>query len=125
MILADTSIWIDLFRTGNPVLTQLLNGEQVLAHPWIIGELALGLIPHRDETLDNLSNLPRAPLAEDNEVLTLINSAQLHGTGIGYVDAHLLASTRLLPGTALWTRDKRLAVVADQLQLAFHPEILQ
>jgi len=40
------------------------------------------------------------------------------GRGIGYVDVHLLASARLA-GARLWTRDKRLVVVANALELAY------
>jgi hypothetical protein len=38
---------------------------------------------------------------------------------IGYLDAHLLAAVSLTPPARLWTRDKRLAVVAANLGLAY------
>ncbi len=118
MILVDTSVWIDHLRRGDPELTSLLQDGQVLAHPWVIGELALGHLSHRSEILGLLRNLPQAKSATDVEVLTLIDNQQLFGLGIGYVDAHLLAATMLTTDARLWTRDKRLAVVAARHGLA-------
>ena len=118
MILVDTSIWIDHLRTGDPELGELLRDGQVLAHPWVTGELALGHLSRRSEILGLLHNLPRATVATDDEVLTLIDKRQLFGLGIGYVDAHLLAATKLTTAARLWTRDKRLAAVAVQHGLA-------
>jgi len=66
--------------------------------------------------------MKRAPQASDDEVLHLINRRGLAGTGIGYVDAHLLAAVRLRPGVGLWTRDKRLRAVAEHLGLAVAPD---
>ena len=114
MILVDTSIWIDHLRTGDPGLGELLRDGQVLAHPWVTGELALGHLSRRSEILGLLHNLPQATVATDDEVLTLIDKRQLFGLGIGYVDAHLLAATTLTTAARLWTRDKRLAAVAVQ-----------
>ena len=117
MILVDTSVWIDHLRQGDIALVNLLNTGRVLAHPFIIGELALGNLQQRDAILATLSNIPRAKIATDEEVLTLINQSKLYGLGIGYVDAHLLASVRLTPSTLLWTRDKSLSKAAKQLGL--------
>lgn len=114
MILVDTSIWIDHFRTGDRKLAALLQDGRVLAHPWVSGELALGHLSRRSEILGLLHNLPQATVATDAEVMTLIDNQRLFGLGIGYVDAHLLAATMLTTGTRLWTRDKRLAGVAVQ-----------
>ena len=118
MILVDTSIWIDHLRTGDPELGELLRDGQVLAHPWVTGELALGHLSRRSEILGLLHNLPQATVATDDEVLTLVDKRQLFGLGIGYVDAHLLAATKLTTAARLWTRDKRLAAVAVQHGLA-------
>ncbi len=118
MILVDTSIWIDHLRTGDRELGELLRDGQVLAHPWVTGELALGHLSRRSEILGLLHNLPQATVATDDEVLTLIDKRQLFGLGIGYVDAHLLAATTLTTAARLWTRDKRLAAVAVQHGLA-------
>lgn len=122
MILADSSVWIDHLRRSNAVLTDLLNGGGVLAHPFVIGELALGSLHQRDVILSSLRGLPMATIAEDAEVAGFIEQHRLFGLGIGYIDAHLLASVRLTPGAALWTRDRRLHEVASRLGAAASPQ---
>lgn len=117
MILVDTSIWIDHLRANDERLAQLLMDGQVLVHPFITGELALGNLKNRDEVLAVLQDLPQATVATVTEVLRLIKAQSLFGLGIGYIDAHLLASALLLPGSTLWTRDKRLLSAATQLGL--------
>ena len=117
MILVDTSIWIDHLRLGDPQLTALLHGGQVLAHPWVIGELALGNLTRRREILELLNGLPRASAATDAEVLAMIERHRVFGLGVGYVDAHLLAATLLTASASLWTRDKRLRAVATRMGL--------
>ncbi len=119
MILVDSSIWIDHLRSGDERLSALLTQGQVVVHRFITGELALGNLQHRQEVLAALQNLPQATLATDAEVLGLIEKNALAGSGIGYIDAHLLASVRLMPGTQLWTRDKRLLAAGLQLGLAY------
>jgi predicted nucleic acid-binding protein len=118
VILVDTSVWIDHLRGGDPQLASLLQDGDVLAHPWVTGELALGHLSQRSEILGLLRNLPQAKAATDIEVLALIDNLQLFGLGIGYVDAHLLAATMLTTDARLWTRDKRLGAVAAQHGLA-------
>jgi predicted nucleic acid-binding protein len=118
VILVDTSIWVDHLRTNNRQLVSLLEAGQVLAHPFVTGELALGRLRQRDLVLTALSDLPQAKVATDEEVRHFIDQHVLFGVGIGYVDAHLLAAIRLTTAAALWTRDKRLQVVADRLGLA-------
>lgn len=115
MILVDTSVWIDHFRQGDVELTRLLNTGQVLTHRFVIGELALGNIQNRQIILSTLQNLPQATVASDEEVLRFIERQALFGSGIGYIDAHLLAATLLSPGSFLWTRDKRL--LAESVRL--------
>lgn len=117
MILADTSVWIDHLRRDDPELASLLASGQVLGHPWVVGELALGSLARRHEVLALLDQLPRAALATADEVRGLVERADLAGRGIGYVDAQLLASTMLTPGARLWTRDRRLAAAAADLGL--------
>jgi len=107
VILVDTSVWVDHLRSGNRTLAALLLGEQVLTHPFIIGELACGAIRHRRAILGHLTRLPRAAVADDNEVMALVESRRLFGRGIGWVDAHLLASA-LLSHARLMTLDLRL-----------------
>jgi predicted nucleic acid-binding protein len=118
MILVDTSVWIDHLRSSDAELVQLLACGQVVGHPFVIGELALGNLQQRNEILSALQNLPQAPVATEKEVLGFIEQNGLYGAGIGYIDAHLLAAARLAAGTALWTRDKRLLAVSTRLGLA-------
>ena len=118
MILVDTSVWVDHLRRGDEALAMLLDGSEVLAHPFVTGEIALGNLRKRNAVLSALADLPQARLATDDEVLHFIEQNGLAGLGIGHVDAHLLASTRLTAGAALWTRDKRLQGVALRLRLA-------
>ena len=118
MILVDTSIWVDHLRAGDKVLAGLLDAGSVLAHAFVIGELALGNLRQRDLVLTTIRDLPQAGVASDGEMLHFIGRYALFGLGIGYVDAHLLAAVRLTAGAALWTRDKRLLAVAQRLGLA-------
>lgn len=117
MILADTSVWVDHLRKADPALIGLLNGGQILCHPYILGEVALGHLRQRKVILSALQSLPQATVARDDEVLGMIDRWALFGRGIGYIDAHLLASTLLSPGASLWTRDQRLRKVAVALSL--------
>ena len=89
----------------------------VLTHPFVIGELALGNLSQRKMVLSALSDLPRANVATEPEVLHFIDRYALFGRGVGYVDAHLLAAVRLTPEAELWTNDKRLHGVAIQLRI--------
>jgi predicted nucleic acid-binding protein len=116
MILVDTSVWIEHLRAGNQRLKTLLFDEQVLCHPFVVGELACGTLQKRGEILSMLKALPKAQLLEHEEVLSFIEARRLYGRGIGWVDAHLLAST-LLTGCALWTLDKPLRRAAAALNV--------
>jgi predicted nucleic acid-binding protein len=118
MIIVDTSIWIDHLRSNDAELARLLGRSIVLAHPFIIGEVALGHLKRRSAVIDALAGLPSANVATDLEVLLLIESANLIGTGVGYLDAHLLAAAKL-SSALLWTRDKRLALAAERLHLTY------
>lgn len=119
MILADTSVWIDHFRVGNPTLIELLNTSQVLTHPFVIGELACGNLKNRKTILSLLHDLPSSAVTSDEETLFFIDRHRLMGRGIGYIDAHLLASTSLTGTVRLWTSDKRLDAIAAEMKLAF------
>jgi predicted nucleic acid-binding protein len=118
MILADTSIWIDHFRRSDSRLARFLDHGDVVMHPFVLGELALGYVPKIAEMIEDLRTLPKAAVADPDEVLEFIAHRALSGSGIGYVDAHLLASAALAPETFLWTRDKRLHTAAHSLSLA-------
>lgn len=121
MILVDTSVWIQHFRHTETRLAAALNREEVLTHPFVVGELACGNLRNRGEILELLQHLPSAPVATDEEVLEFIETRKLMGRGIGYIDVHLLASTALSGPACLWTRDKRLDEVAAMLGLATDP----
>lgn len=88
-----------------------------MSHPFVVGELALGHLTRRREILGLLSELPRAQVATHEEVLALVDRHHLAGAGIGWIDAHLLASAAL-SGVSLWTLDRRLGAVAARLGLA-------
>ncbi len=117
-LLVDTTIWVDHFRKTNIELSNLLVRRNVLLHPFVFGELALGHVPNMRKIVGDFNDLPRAPVADSEEVLQLITRNKLTGSGIGYVDAHLLASAFLSPDVRLWTRDKRLQAVAIRLSIA-------
>ena len=118
MILADTTIWVDHLRSGDSRLSELLATEQITMHAFVIAEIALGSLRDRRGVLAMLGDLVALPTATTTEVLMLIEHRQLFSQGIGFVDAALVASCLLVPGTRLWTRDRRLEGVAMRLGLA-------
>jgi hypothetical protein len=117
VIVVDTAVWIDHLRNSDQELAALLEDGRVLGHPWVTGELALGSLRARTEILRLLDELPQAQVATDAELLEFIDHHELHGLGIGYVDAQLLAAT-ILTDAELWTRDRRLQAAAEQLGVA-------
>jgi predicted nucleic acid-binding protein len=117
MTLTDTSVWVDFFRGSSRAkdLSRLLELDEVLLHPWVLGELMLGVLGQRREAVvRDLRALPAAVRVQDHEVLELVTSRRLTGRGIGWVDAQLLASA-LLARCELWTFDRGLALVARDL----------
>ncbi|MGB2831986.1 MAG: type II toxin-antitoxin system VapC family toxin [Methylotenera sp.] len=118
MVLVDSSVWIDHLREGDAILKELLTQNNVLIHPFVRGELALGNLRQRTEVLGLLDNLPHANIADYEEIIFFIEKHALFGLGIGLIDVHLLASTLLQNNTLLWTRDKRLLAVAMRLNIA-------
>jgi predicted nucleic acid-binding protein len=119
MILVDTSVWIDHLRNGNALLSELLDQNCVVMHPMVLGELACGHLPDREELVHLWRSLEPLPSASHDEALYFIEQAELVGKGIGYIDVHLLASLALAGGTKLWTLDQRLAQVATELKYAW------
>lgn len=119
MILVDTSVWIEHLRVGDATLARLLDDTAVLSHPWVTGEVALGHLRDRDGVVGLLRHLPQAVVADEDEVLHLIDREALYGAGIGYVDAQLLAATRLTSGARLWSNDECLRAAAARLELDF------
>jgi len=117
-VLADTSVWVDHWRTASPRFAALLGEDRIVLHPFILGELALGVIASRSEALRRLGRLRTTSLAQNREVLGLIERTPLWGRGIGWVDAHLLTAA-LLDQIQIWTLDRPLHAAAQELGVAF------
>ena len=114
MILVDTSVWVNHFRRRDPALAKLLLDGQAGTHPFVIGELACGTLRDRAGTILLLGNLPHTPAAAEAEVHHLLDARNLSGTGLGWVDLHLLAAA-LLSGWSLWTADIALSRAAAKV----------
>ena len=119
MVLVDTSVWVDHLRASDPALVALLQAGHVSCHTMILGELACGNLQNRKQVLGLLGDLSACIEASHDEVLQFIERHALMGKGIGFVDAHLLAGCMLTGATQLWTRDKRLASIAQTLDLRY------
>jgi len=115
LILADTSVWIDHFRSENAEMRRHLNEGQIVVHPFIVAELALGSLKERTQTLALLDLLPHVRMAQMSEVRLMIESRRLYSLGIGLTDAYLIASVFIDSSTRLWTRDRPLRRVAEAL----------
>jgi predicted nucleic acid-binding protein len=120
MILADTSIWVDHFRRANTEMEKRLTQGQIVMHPFIVAELALGSLHDRRKKLDDMEALLEVKVAQLNEVRHMIEAHALYSRGIGLTDAHLIASCLITPGTQLWTRDGALEKTAKALGIAVH-----
>ena len=117
MILADTSVWVDHFRTGNQQLRRYLYDGQIAMHPFVAAEIALGSLRDRSKTMALLDQLPQVRAAQRSEVRHLIETRRLYAQGVGLVDAHLIASVLITPDTVLWTLDKSLRKAADAFRV--------
>ncbi len=118
MVLVDTSVWVDHLRRGNSGLASLLDDGAVVCHPFIIGELACGVMRNRVQILSLLQSLPKAETVSPDEVLHFIEDRGLAGKGLGYVDTHLLASA-VLTSIPLWTLDQKLLRASAGLRAAY------
>lgn len=118
MILVDTSVWVDHLRSSDATLVGLLENSAVIVHPFVVGELALGNLRSREVIINTMNALPQSPVASTEEVLAFIAANALAGTGIGLVDAHLLASVCLGARSRLWTRDPRLRAEAARMNVS-------
>ena len=120
-VLVDTSVWVDHFRQRNEALAGLLELDQVLTHPLIVGEIACGTPPRRERTLTDLDALQPSRQASVRECMDFIGRERLFGQGCGLVDLLLLASTLITPGIELWTLDKRLGALAERFGVRHRP----
>jgi predicted nucleic acid-binding protein len=118
MVIVDTSVWITHFHKGDSQLKKLLSQSQVVLHPFVLGELACGNFSDRKTVFSLLDALPAAAVAEQNELLELIEQKKLWGAGLGFIDVHLLASARI-SSLFLFTYDKPLAHAARKLGVLY------
>ncbi len=119
MILSDTPVWIDHLRIPDQRMFEFLNRGRILCHPFVVGEIAVGMFRGRDKLIDEMQRLPMVTVATDQEVLTLISDHKLYGSGVGYIDMHLLTSVLLTPDARLWTTDRRLNNVAQSFGVSY------
>ncbi|MBN1848768.1 MAG: PIN domain-containing protein [Deltaproteobacteria bacterium] len=118
LILVDTSVWIEHLREGDQNLIQLLERGLVACHPFIIGELACGGIKNRYEIINLLNDLPSTDMLDHDDIMEFIERRKIMNKGLGYIDFHLLASA-LVSETPLWTFDKALRKIANQLSIGY------
>ena len=114
MTLVDTSVWINHFRRADAALSQLLSDGAVRVHAFSIGELACGNFKDRKGTLTDLRDLPAAPIADEAEVSYLLDHYQLWGTGLGWVDLHII-TVAALTGWSLFTADAAMQRAARKI----------
>ncbi len=121
MIIVDTSMWMDQIRGLPTPLDELFGRGLIALHPFVLGELMLGGLPKASKFAVDLNDLPEAPVASAKEVAAFITWAKMAGTGLGYVDTHLLVSAKLMPGGSILSQDKNLLAQAKRLGLAYLP----
>lgn len=120
-VLVDTSVWIRFLTNRAPYaadLDELLSRDDAYGHDLVYGELLIGERGGRKELLANYQQMERAPIVSHEEVVTFVRDRKLNGRGIGWIDAHLLASS-LVGRLKLWTADAPLATVATELGVAY------
>lgn len=116
MILADTSVWVNHLRRGDHDLTRMLQAESVGLHPFILGEIAAGNLRNRERVLVYFASLTELPIAHENEVHHLLESRRLWGSGLGWIDLHILTATKL-SGWQLYTADQAMNQAAARLEI--------
>jgi hypothetical protein len=117
LILVDTSIWIDHLRSADAKLQLLLQNDQVMTHPYIRLELALGSMASREKVLADLALLPQAPVVAAEELFGLIDHKKLYRRGIGVTDLQLICCAIFDKSVLIWTRDRRLSEIANELRI--------
>ena len=118
-ILADTNVWCDHFRVGNPTLVGLLEYDFLVMSQVVIGELSVSTLARREKTLIDLQNLPSLPVPSFHDTLHLIEKRKLWGRGVQWNDFQILAAVLLAGDCLLFTGDKRLATVARELGVGY------
>ena len=118
MILVDSSVWIDHFRNDNKLLSILLSNGAIVMHEFILGELAIVNFKNRKVILSLLDSIPKLSKLTHDEFIYFFEQNSFYGRGVGFVDIHLLGSTKLA-GVKIWTLDKRLLKLAESLNLNY------
>ena len=121
MILADTSVWVRHLRGQDSAFEALLDVQEIVSHPFVVGELLCGNLRPDSPVLKRIRQIESLPKATEEEVIGLIRFRRLMGRGVGYLDVHLVASVLITGATSLWSLDNRLAAVADELGIRFEP----
>jgi predicted nucleic acid-binding protein len=120
-VLVDTSVWIRFLSNRAPYaaeLEELLGRGEVSGHDFVYGELLIGDVGGRRQLLSDYEQMHQAPVVSHDDVVSFVRHRRLHGRGIGWIDAHLLASA-LVGHLTLWTTDPRLAALAKELGIAY------
>ena len=118
MIVVDTSVWVDHFRTGDPHLSELIVRNGIIQHPFVTGEIAVGNLRSRRKAIWGLRTLPRLEPVDEGTLHEFLEAEEMFGTGLGFVDVHLLAATANRDKTKIWTRDRRMKECAERLGLS-------
>jgi len=121
MVLVDTSVWIRFLSNRAPFaaeLENLLTRGEVSGHEFVLGELLIGDKSGREQLLADYVLMHQSPVVAHHEVVEFVRRRRLHGRGIGWIDAHLLASA-LVGRVDLWTVDPRLAAVAIEVGINY------
>lgn len=121
VVVVDTSIWIDHFRSTDLRFKQLVADRLVLQHSFVTGEIAVGNLRDRGQIMRALRGLPQVEPVSDDDFHAFLCETNLSGTGLGFVDVHVLAATAATPGATIWTSDRRMREQAKRLGLVYSP----